>query len=563
MPIIYDRRGAEFWVWDVAALDWTRGVQPTGGGGGVGSDVNITNSSLAVTGPVTNTQLRATPIQSQISNGVVTAEVMDSDPAGPEEGLVVRVAGNLPDLTGDFRLYNGPYTAEVTAANALKVDGSAITQPVSGPVTNTQLRLTPLDVVTTNAGVFAVQVTASSNLIVANTVHVDDNGSTLTVDAAMGSPVFVRLSDGSNPIFTLPVSLASAPTTAVTNAGLTNLDVALSTRLKPADTLAALTTLGTITNVVHVDDNAGSITIDATSLPLPTLAATSTIQTNGTQQSKLTDGTDVADVVAASTAGLYANPALLVTARETVKAGSDVTTAAFERGNLVFGKDPIGSTARAMPVIRSSDLFSGQSWPGIDRLPVQTTESAYGNSLVTMGSLNAVAGTLNYDESAAGAMVYVKNTSNFLGIIKPYVQHLNSQLIDVVAFDASTGIMVTELALEHIYYIPAARNYQVWAKVTAYTSGSAQVAIAPTRFPMATFAATSLTTTNQAIAGLVTDSAEQYLDNAIKSLSLTPTGRLRVSSEDAANPTSDNLVPAFSSTVGDPNDFVDHPFLGT
>lgn len=45
----------------------------------------------------------------------------------------------------------------------------------------------------------------------------------------------------------------------ITNA---NLDVALSTRLKPADTLTAVTTVGTITNVVHVDDNAGSLTVD-------------------------------------------------------------------------------------------------------------------------------------------------------------------------------------------------------------------------------------------------------------------------------------------------------------
>lgn len=46
----------------------------------------------------------------------------------------------------------------------------------------------------------------------------------------------------------------------------TNLDVALSTRLKPADTLAGVTTLGTITNVVHVDDNTGSLTVDTPNL---------------------------------------------------------------------------------------------------------------------------------------------------------------------------------------------------------------------------------------------------------------------------------------------------------
>lgn len=68
----------------------------------------------------------------------------------------------------------------------------------------------------------------------------------------------------------------------------TNLDVALSTRLKPADTLSAVTTVGTITNVVHVDDNASSLTVDNANLdvalstrlkPADTLAAVTTVGT--------------------------------------------------------------------------------------------------------------------------------------------------------------------------------------------------------------------------------------------------------------------------------------------
>lgn len=64
-------------------------------------------------------------------------------------------------------------------------------------------------------------------------IPVTDNGGSLTVDGTFFQA-------------TQPVSA-------------TNLDVALSTRLKAADTLAAVTS---ITNVVHIDDNAGSITVD-------------------------------------------------------------------------------------------------------------------------------------------------------------------------------------------------------------------------------------------------------------------------------------------------------------
>jgi len=50
--------------------------------------------------------------------------------------------------------------------------------------------------------------------------------------------------------------------TAAIQVNTNNLDVELSTRLKPADTLAGVTTVGSITNVVHIDDNGGSITVD-------------------------------------------------------------------------------------------------------------------------------------------------------------------------------------------------------------------------------------------------------------------------------------------------------------
>lgn len=73
----------------------------------------------------------------------------------------------------------------ITSMTPLKVDGSGVTQPVS----------------------------------IASTVAVTDNSQSLTVDAPVGTPVYVRLSDGAAAITTLPVSLASVPSHAVTNAG--------------------------------------------------------------------------------------------------------------------------------------------------------------------------------------------------------------------------------------------------------------------------------------------------------------------------------------------------------
>jgi hypothetical protein len=62
-------------------------------------------------------------------------------------------------------------------------------------------------------------LTVDGTVAVSGSVAVTDNSGSLTVDAPVGTPVFVRLSDGSSAITTLPVSLASVPSHAVTNAG--------------------------------------------------------------------------------------------------------------------------------------------------------------------------------------------------------------------------------------------------------------------------------------------------------------------------------------------------------
>lgn len=55
----------------------------------------------------------------------------------------------------------------------------------------------------------------------ASAIPVSDNAGSITVDAPVGTPVFVRLSDGTNPLTTLPVSgtLTAAQGTAAANSG--------------------------------------------------------------------------------------------------------------------------------------------------------------------------------------------------------------------------------------------------------------------------------------------------------------------------------------------------------
>lgn len=62
----------------------------------------------------------------------------------------------------------------------------------------------------------------------------------------------IALNTGVRSVGTLRVTVATDDLVPVSNAGLTNLDVVLSTRLKPADTLAAVTTVTTVSTVTAV-----------------------------------------------------------------------------------------------------------------------------------------------------------------------------------------------------------------------------------------------------------------------------------------------------------------------
>jgi hypothetical protein len=113
------------------------------------------------------------------------------------------------------------------SGNSITVDWAGTAPPIGAGLEATALRVT---IATNSTGVLSV----------------DDNGSSLTVDAPVGTPAFVRLSDGSAAITTLPVSLASVPSHAVTNAGT------FATQVDGA----ALTALQLIDDPVFADDAA-------------------------------------------------------------------------------------------------------------------------------------------------------------------------------------------------------------------------------------------------------------------------------------------------------------------
>ncbi len=103
-------------------------------------------------------------------------------------------------------------------------------------------------------------VDSSNRLLVlatqSGTYAVTDNSGSLTVDAPVGTPVFVRLSDGSAAITTLPVSLASVPSHAVTNAGTFAVQVAA---IASGGATMHKTVSAASTNATSVKGSAGTV----------------------------------------------------------------------------------------------------------------------------------------------------------------------------------------------------------------------------------------------------------------------------------------------------------------
>lgn len=147
----------------------------------------------------------------------------------------VSLAVNTPDVTDRAARLLG----HVTVDNAsLAVTGTFFqgTQPVSIAGT----------VAVSNAGLTNLDVALSTRLKPADTLAA-------VTSLTQFNGVAIALNTGVRSAGTLRVTVATDDVVPVTNAGLTNLDVALSTRLKPADTLAAVTTVSTVTAVSSVN----------------------------------------------------------------------------------------------------------------------------------------------------------------------------------------------------------------------------------------------------------------------------------------------------------------------
>lgn len=218
--------------------------------GTAGEMATVTNGKLDVNATVTSSggaindgvdaNLKATVKDLTNSNPLTTA-IVDGD--GTQ---ITSFGGGVQYTEGDTDVsITGTALMHEIAANTLATVSSTNPLPVSASIDTTGLATTTTD---TNTGTIAGDTTSIDSKIPAL-------GQAL---AAASVPVIL-------PAATITTLTPPAAITGfATSAKQDTQDTSINTLLKPASTLAAVTTLGTITNVVHVDDNAGAITVDGT-----------------------------------------------------------------------------------------------------------------------------------------------------------------------------------------------------------------------------------------------------------------------------------------------------------
>lgn len=131
----------------------------------------------------------------------------------------------------------------------------------------------------------ALRVTIASDST--GVVSVDDNGGSLTIDAPVGTPAFVRLSDGSAAIATLPVSAASLPLPS--GAATAAKQPALGTAGTASTDVITIQGIASGT-VVPVSDGGGSITVDGSLSVSGVVPGTSATSLGKAEDSVAADG---------------------------------------------------------------------------------------------------------------------------------------------------------------------------------------------------------------------------------------------------------------------------------
>jgi len=185
------------YVWDTGSLAW---VVQTGGGAGPSADVNIIGSiTLSVTGPLTDTQLRASavPVSGTFFQATqpVSAVSLPLPTGASTEATLAALSAKFSALGQTTMALSAPVViASNQSAIPVTLTSTTITGSVAvtGPLTDAQLRATPVPVSltsTTITGSVAVTGPLTDAQLRASAVPVSLASTTITGSVAVTGPL--------------------------------------------------------------------------------------------------------------------------------------------------------------------------------------------------------------------------------------------------------------------------------------------------------------------------------------------------------------------------------------
>lgn len=254
--------------------------------------------------------------------------------------------------------------------------------------------------------------------------------STDSVNAVQSGPWTVTANAGTN----LDTSLLALDSTVAKDSSLSTINTSINTLLKPANTLAAVTTLGSITNALPTGTNSiGQVTANAgINLNTSALALSST-QTDGSQKTKLVDSSNSTVGPVTALSGTNYMPVVLAASST---AGAAIPT----RSILIAGSD--GTNAQNFSVDTTGKL-NINNISGVVSLPTGAATSA--NQTNGLQKTQQVNGTVATYSFATQAQTVPNLATDILQIKGSGTKTIQIKNISIVATKTTTGTIPVNL----------------------------------------------------------------------------------------------------------------------